>query len=426
MTEEQRAALAARIAARDRALGELGLTLAEAALFHVVHYGLHNAPAFVAEDAARPDYALGGPAADPGGPLPLEDCRRAMADCLAKGWLRVVDKAARAGVIDDLRRGGFRAPVWLPWDGGMDFTPAGADLWLRFRSLCSPGSPPAQCQTSVVVHSKTAWHFRTREAALAWLEEARAGEKFLAAAGPVPVGPWRAQWWRRFPDGYRIDVEECRQEGAAGGCSSGSHLGHLPAHGPEAGPGLLGLVLDRHGLTAGAWLVLGAVACGPPPVGVLPGLATRDGASRLGIAASVEECRQGLQRCLLSGWVREVDEAARAEVAALLRAEPAEGAGGEAAPDDGDVDFTPAGAALYRRVTAEWVGPAWEDGLHACKELFREEHRYDVAEEGLREVAEEWAARGAVVRLVPLGPWCVTWWQRHPAGFRLEVEVRTP
>src|SRR5262245_34193974 len=131
MTEEQRAALAARIAARDRALGELGLTLAEAALFNVVDYGLHNAPAFVG-----PDSALGGPATDPGGPLPLEDCRREMADCLAKGWLRVVDKAARAGIIDDLRRGGLRAPVWLPWDGGVDFTPAGADLWLRFRSVC--------------------------------------------------------------------------------------------------------------------------------------------------------------------------------------------------------------------------------------------------------------------------------------------------
>ena len=128
----------------------------------------------------------------------------------------------------------------------------------------------------------------------------------------------------------------------------------------------------------------------------------------------------------MSEWVREVDEAARAEVAALLRAKPAEAAVGEEAPDDCDIDFTPAGAALFRRVATEWVGPAREDGLHACKELFREEHCYDVAEEGLREVAEGWAARGAVVRLVPLGPWCVTWWQRHPAGFCLEVEVSTP
>src|SRR5262245_48540854 len=195
MTGEQRARLAARIAARDRALAELGLTLFEAALFNVVHYGLHNAPAFVAEDAAKRDYALGGPATDPGGPLPPEDCRLAMADCLAKGWLRAVDETALAEILDDLRRGGFPAPVWLPWDGGVDFTPAGADLWLRFCNLCSPGSPPAQCQTSVVVRSKTAWHFRTREAALAWRAEAESWENFLAAAGPVPVGPWRAQWW---------------------------------------------------------------------------------------------------------------------------------------------------------------------------------------------------------------------------------------
>src|SRR5262245_59823613 len=142
MTEDQRARLAARIAARDRALAELGLTLAEAALFNLVHHGFTNPPEFVAEDAAKRDYALGGPATDPGGPLPLESCRLAMADCLAKGWLRVIDEARLAGILDDLRRGGFLAPVWLPWDGGVDFTPAGADPWLRFCSLCRPGNPP--------------------------------------------------------------------------------------------------------------------------------------------------------------------------------------------------------------------------------------------------------------------------------------------
>lgn len=426
MTEEQRLRLATRIAVRDRVLAELGLTLAEAALFNVVHYGLHNAPAFVAEDAAKRDYALGGPATDPGGPLPPEDCRLAMADCLAKGWLRIVDEPAMAEILDDLRRGGFSAPVWPPWDGGTDFTPAGADLWLRFCGLCSPDTPPAQGGTSVVVRNKTAWHFRTREVALAWLEDARTCEDFHAAVGPVPVGPWRAQWWWRFPVGYRIDIEERRREGAAGGCSSGTHLWHPTVHGPVAGAGSLWPILDRHGLTVAEWLILGTVAGGTHSADVLPRLAAQDWTSRLGIATNVEHCRQGLQGCLVSGWVREVDEAVRAEVASLLHAEPAEAAGGEETPDDGDIDFTPVGAALYRSIAAEWAGPTWEDGLRACKELFREEHFYGVTDEGLRSAAEEWAARGAVVRLVPLGPWCVTWWQRHLAGFRLEVEVSAP
>jgi hypothetical protein len=41
----------------------------------------------------------------------------------------------------------------------------------------------------------------------------------------------------------------------------------------------------------------------------------------------------------------------------------------------------------------------------------------------------EYAAGGEVVRasrLVPIGPWCIRWWQRYPAGYRLELEIGDP
>ncbi len=92
----------------------------------------------------------------------------------------------------------------------------------------------------------------------------------------------------------------------------------------------------------------------------------------------------------------------------------------------GEVDFTPAGAALYRAVSAAWRGDDWEDALRVSNGTSREEHRYCVAESGFRDIVTGYEAEGQVVRsarVVPIGPWCVSWWEQYPSGFRLELEV---
>jgi hypothetical protein len=130
--------------------------------------------------------------------------------------------------------------------------------------------------------------------------------------------------------------------------------------------------------------------------------------------------------CVQAGWVRAVDQQARAEVAALLRAEPVTAAVGEEFWDDREIDFTPAGAALYRQLAGAWLGPGWEDDLHAYAEQHREEHHYTTAtspdEEYIRHLAEKHPQKKMVVRVVPIGPWCIYWWDRHPAGSRIEIE----
>ena len=92
----------------------------------------------------------------------------------------------------------------------------------------------------------------------------------------------------------------------------------------------------------------------------------------------------------------------------------------------GEIDFTPAGADLYRVLSAEWLGPDWEDALAVSHGYYREEHRYCEAEEGFAGIVEEYVAKGGVVRscrVVPIGPWCVHWWERFPSGVRLELEI---
>jgi hypothetical protein len=145
-----------------------------------------------------------------------------------------------------------------------------------------------------------------------------------------------------------------------------------------------------------------------------------------GLVASEDECRAGLDACLRSGWLRLVQLTGNDEVALLLQADPVMMPVATELRGLEEVDFTPCGATLYRMIAAEWLGSDWEDDLQVWKETYREEHRYCEAQEGLQGIEQKYAARGEFVRaskLVPLGPWCVYWWKRFPAGYRLELQI---
>ncbi len=78
---------------------------------------------------------------------------------------------------------------------------------------------------------------------------------------------------------------------------------------------------------------------------------------------------------------------------------------------------------------AEWLGQDWEDELDVTKPRFREVHFYCDSEEGFQNVVAEWTVRGDIahaVRVIPIGPWCVRWWDRYESGFRMELEVGEP
>jgi hypothetical protein len=50
-------------------------------------------------------------------------------------------------------------------------------------------------------------------------------------------------------------------------------------------------------------------------------------------------------------------------------------------------------------------------------------------DEGFPRIVQEHMARGEVVRacrVVPIGPWCVAWWETFSAGYRLELELGDP
>jgi len=330
-------------------------TSPELALFNVVHYGLTMPTGGLPSTAARKDYSRG---------LATEaECRAALAACLAKGWLQLIDEAALGGIVDELRKGRFLGPIYgLPGVGGIDFTETGAALWRRHSGR---GPHPDKTHPSVftdVVHSKTSRYFRSRKAALAGIEEAKQWGEVVSVTGPYLIGPWRAQWWRWFPEGYRIDVEERMQwQGRIGqgeGCS-------LTRPDPQkSDPLRLQHVLDCHNISLAEWLLLASIDSGRyTSASHLPRWAAESAGEEWGVAVSDEACRGGLDACLRNGWLRAVDQQSVEEVQALLRDEPARMPVPSEVGGPGEIDFTPCGAALYRMIAAEYLGPDWEDGL---------------------------------------------------------------
>jgi hypothetical protein len=410
--------------ARERAVAEafaqMGVSPAEAALFNVIHYGLTNSPDVLPSTAASPDYALAGPSTE-------EERRDGLAACLARGWLQVIDEPARARIAAELRDGGFLGPIYgLPDIGGVDFTLAGAELWRRISRLWLSDRAVPFAYTDTV-HIKTAQYFRTRAAAVAAMPTGDE-DHAVTATGPIRIGPWRVQWWRRFPEGYRIDIEERMQwQGRCGGDGEQCFLARPQQ---ELDPQRLRHVLDCHDLTLAEWLLLTAVEDGWDGPATDPARRIAwEAHHQFGVRLSEAECHAGLWACLRRGLLRIVDEQAVEEVRALLRNDPVVlPVPTRVERQPGEIDFTPDGADLYLRIAAEWLGPDWEDALNVRNDYYWEVHHYCEAEEGLQGLVEH-APRGYVVRaskLAPIGPWCVYWWERFPAGYRLEIQISEP
>jgi hypothetical protein len=405
----------------------LGITPCEASLLHVIHYGITLPESELCKWGAKDAYSVAGPCTE-------EECRVAIIDCLAKGWLQVIDESSLARIRDELADKGYLGPIYgWPLVGTIDFTRAGAELWRRVCDCCFPDSSRAPFAYTDVIHVKMSRYYRTQAVALEDLAGLRSETEVVAVSGPFPTGPWRAQWWRRFAEGYRIDIEErTRWQGHSTGLGASCHLQRNPQ---RANPQRLREVLNRHNVTLVQWIVLAAMEGGPlEPVGArlasrLKNLADREFKATI----SAAECRDALDTCLRYGWLQILDREAVDEIHAFLRGTVDLLAVHRSVDlrrefQLGDVDFLPAGAALYRTISDEWLGADWENDLTVSDTYYCEEHRYCESDAGFQSIVQEHVANGIFVRanrIVPIGPWCVYWWEQYSSGYRLELELGT-
>jgi hypothetical protein len=345
----------------------------------------------------------------------------------------------------------------MPFVGTVDFTETGARLWLELSERLSDDPDDSSFAYTDVVREKRIHYYRTRAKAVEELNNFMDEEGVISVRGPFPTGPWRAQWWRRFPEGYRIEIEDYRPwqgRGSGGGetCFLDRKAGLARAHS-------LRDILDRHNVTIAEWVAATSMEDGPQqPEGTRFASRLSELANRgFGLAISAEECGKAIEACLRQGWLRVIDRNVYDEIRALLHIIPAHLAvprkavfrtreywwgpegldnllqGKPSVPSPtpiehrwGEIDFSRAGAELYRTISAEWLGPDWDDNLSVSNGIYWEEHRYSESDAGFEYIMQEHVARGAVIhssRVVPIGPWCVYWWEQFPAGYRLELKL---
>ena len=406
----------ARRESEAAALADLGITPSEASLFNVIHYGLTVPAAGLCKRAAGPNYSLGGQ-------VTIEENHTALDQCVAKGWLRIVDEAVLNKLRAVMRSEGLLGPIYdYPLIGGIDFTQVGAEHWLRICDRLWGGvhaRPFAFCD---VVHAKCARFFQNRASALT--ETDRLTDQGDRVGEPYTIGPWRANWWRRFSEGYRVDVE-WRDRWTGLGGSSEPHL-YLPPL--QLGERLTHAidVLNRHNVTLAEWFAMASLERHHYPRNIVRMMVNT--ARRLDLDLTEAACNGGLETCLAHGWIRHCDEQHMLEVEQLLNTDTAS----VIVPfditdyDRSELDFSLEGACLYRMVSAEVFGQDWEAELFVESPCYREEHRYCANQADVDSVRMEYSAPNETPtswRTVSIGPWCVYWWKRFTSGYRI-VDLR--
>ena len=394
-------------------LATLGITPAEASLFHVIQYGLTIAADDLCYRAAHEDYAVGGPITE-------ELTQAALAGCFAKGWLQVIDEAALGRIQEELRRDGVLGPIFgYPSIGGVDFTHAGAEQLFRIVEHLWNGGRAKSSPYGDVVHEKSSYYFPSEAKAIIERDLWKECKNVVVVSEPVQIGPWRANWWRRFSMGYRIDVEQRMQWQAHNADSQGSVYFHW--RDLHFNREIASAVLHQHDMDSNEWFVLAEQDGRHYRVfeGASENLNNSDDATL------EAEWARGVEACLSKGWLRHLDEQAIAEIATLLDSDSAITPVRPTPEQYRDTyAFTNAGAELYRKVSAEIFGPKWEDHLEVEVTYYWEEHRYCATEAGLATFDECYhraVETPQTTRTVPIGPWCIHWWERFPSGYRMEL-----
>lgn len=435
---------AGRIEALTEEWARLGVHILEASLFHVLHFGLHLPPEDLADRATWPDYRLGGAAR-------VEDSLAALKDCLGRGWLQVIDEQALSRIRAELRAEGRIGPIYgLPEVGDVDFTPEGAALWRSDGQNRTRAAFLLPFAYSVTCWREDFLYFRNRSCAAAALKEHQEFEEVVSATGPTEVGPWRAQWWRRFDAGYRIRIESRSPEYASIGVPGADcHLDQSVTSSERQG---LAPILARHGLSLCEWLMLRAMeqTWSQSSTSALCRGVRSLGEQIFETTFTNDDLHAAWNACRRQGWLTVIGEPELQAILAYLHDVPAlhavptltelwsdelryaDGPGGRLEPlaagrRMGQIDFTPAGAEFYRAVSGEWLGADWEDRLNVTQTQEYEKDYYGLDSEGFAGLTEEHVAKGEIVlqrRIVPIGPWCLYWWKPFPAGHRLELRLR--
>lgn len=181
-----------------KTLLEFQLTAAEYAILHLIHYeGRH------VKDA--PGYARGLLLNTFVPPPTVLECRLAIESLSRRGLTTIIDRRTQADIIRFVRQLNCHGPTCgIPSIGQLDYTLAGADVWRNVLNYERP-----ECARDYYWHNCVSFIYRTNATVVMsydqkWVftEPRKCG--FVPVSDPEPIGPWRSQWWREIPHGFRL------------------------------------------------------------------------------------------------------------------------------------------------------------------------------------------------------------------------------
>jgi hypothetical protein len=341
-----------------------------------------------------------------------------------RGLIRTMTPEDRADILSDLRERGVEGPVYeFSEVGDVDLTPTGArllsELQNRLARIRGYGRNDVDFAYGGMIRQRVAYFTRYREFQEGW--SLRRDPCARCLVEPYEIGPWRAEWWRRFPCGFRSEWlfaydhlcshPGCHQVGFDDGvrvqgewCSRQSPLSD------EQQP-LLGFALAERGISGEAWEVLGHFE-----------RSTSSVSQRL-----LRDHSQGVAECATAGWIAPVDRRFREELERELNADSALlplGHGYQC--EEGDWAITPAGIERLAEVSRDLFGPLWEDCIRLEQDLGGTALIYCETQRGIENQLEEWEydrVRVVSHTIEKIGPWCTNWRKVFPSGYKATVEI---
>jgi hypothetical protein len=197
-------------------------------------------------------------------------------------------------------------------------------------------------------------------------------------------------------------------------------------------PADIGEKLDKYGLSVAQLDVLVACNYGPYSFEATRNEAMNVAEWRKG-RMSKDEATKALRDCIDQGWLRIISQSDLDEIQSILRA--GQLFGPVYTPTGiGDVDFTVRGAARFQELHRDLYGEDQEkDATYSVSEG-QVEHVYCPTLALALKTIDEYknlATFGGFPKVivsapVPVGPWCVRWWQSFPSGYRVDVEYEHP
>lgn len=403
-------------------ISKIGVSEAEYAALNLIHFGCHDTKDGLARFATSQDYSLGAR-------LSVAETSAAVRSCFKRGFLRVVSDADLLEIRGELDRDHVTGPIYgLPELVKIDFTKAGAALWRAIQGAIPDDRPwPfqrgfANCD---VVEIRTRRYFATRRAAERQRTLLHRMPDVASVTKVTPCPNLRLAWWCPPREGWQFDsTVQMKWMGRSGGGSRPTLEWNVKQ--AEIDSALVRRECRRHQTDLSDWCVLLTVASSEFLLAKsLRRSATEFAKRQFGLRNASERIADAISRCAKKQLIGRMGEGAIRRIGASIATSPRPMVLPELVPEH--VDLSPAGIELLSHLGPKVFGDAWLDGWQVQQDVFRREHRYARNLLDVASVFEEYNHSEetvlAVGPITPLGPWCVYWWERHPTGYRVELEI---